>query len=180
MALSSYYEYGGLITRKPARQHGARNLEEHGMNGNDGVRVLEAVVTAINRRDLDGLTQWFADGVRSTTPAHPARSFVGREQVRRNWSQIFGAIGDIEAELLSSATTGERVWAELQFRGHRPDGAPWQMRGVTISEVRADRIEAVEFYMEPVELEGVGPDSAVLEIVEHGASGSLATNGGPR
>jgi ketosteroid isomerase-like protein len=159
---------------------GAPDFEEHRMDGNGSVDVLEAVIAAVNRHDLDGLVACFAEDVRSTTPAHPARSFVGRDQVRRNWAQIFGAIRDIEAEVLSSATSGDRVWAELRFQGHTPDGAPWQLRGVTINEVRTGRVAALEFYMEPVDLDAAGPDSSVRRIVNGGAPVGAAAIGGPR
>jgi ketosteroid isomerase-like protein len=150
------------------------------MDDKSGAEVMEAVVAAVNRHDLDGLVECFAEDVRSATPAHPARSFVGREQVRRNWGQIFGAIQDIEAEIVSSATTGERVWAELQFRGHRPDGASWLMRGVTINDVRRGRVAALQFYMEPVDLEGAGPDSSVGRIVGASTPVGATAKGGIR
>jgi ketosteroid isomerase-like protein len=154
--------------------------EEHGMEDRSGADVMEAVVSAVNRHDLDSLVECFAEDVRSTTPAHPARSFVGREQVRRNWGQIFGAIRDLEAKIVSSATTGDRVWAELQFRGRRPDGTSWLMRGVTINDVRAGRVAALQFYMEPVDLEGAGPDASVGRIVGASAPAVATTKGGSR
>jgi ketosteroid isomerase-like protein len=154
--------------------------EEHGMDDRSGAEVMEAVVAAVNRHDLEGLVECFAEDVRSATPAHPARSFVGREQVRRNWGQIFGAIRDIEAEIVSSATSGDRVWTELQFRGHRPDGAAWLMRGVTINDVGAGRVAALQFYMELVDHDGAGPDSSVGRIVGASAPGAAAANGGIR
>jgi ketosteroid isomerase-like protein len=150
------------------------------MDDRSGAGVMEAVVAAVNRHDLDSLVDCFAEDVRSATPAHPARSFVGREQVRRNWGQIFAAIRDVEAEIVSSTTTGDRVWAELRFRGHRPDGASWLMRGVTINDVRAGRVAAVQFYMEPVDVEGAGPDASVGRIVGAGTPPVTTAKGGTR
>ena len=91
------------------------------MNTATGIEVLAGLVDAVNRHDLDDLVGTFADDVRSDTPAHPARSFVGSGQVRGNWTQILGAIGDLRATILASATGpgelagGETVWAELAF-----------------------------------------------------------------
>jgi len=141
------------------------------MNDGRGIDVLESLIAATNRRDLDGLVDLFAADVRSDTPAHPARSFVGRDQVRRNWQQILGAIGDLDATIGASATGpgptpgSETVWAEIAFDGHRPDGAPWRMRGVTVNEVVDGRIAALRFYLEPVDDAPVDVDAAVRRAV---------------
>ena len=139
------------------------------MNAATRTVVLDRLIEAVNAHDLDRLVGQFADDVRSETPAHPARSFVGREQVRRNWSQILGSIPDLEARLLTSTTTARpdgatTEWAEIAFDGHRPDGAPWRMRGVTINDIVDGRIVALRFYLEPVDEAPVGVDAAVRTI----------------
>jgi ketosteroid isomerase-like protein len=138
------------------------------MNADPGVEVIEQLVDAVNRHDLDGLTDCFLESVRSDTPAHPSRSFVGRDQVRRNWTQILGSITDLRATILSvaGASGPTTVWAELAFDGHRPDGAPWKMRGVTINEIADGRIAALRFFLEPVDPEDrAAPDDAVRRLV---------------
>jgi ketosteroid isomerase-like protein len=141
------------------------------MNARRGIDVLESLIAATNRRDLDGLVDQFAEDVRSDTPAHPARSFVGRGQVRKNWQQILGAIGDLEATITASSsgpgpTPGsETVWAEIAFDGLRADGAPWRMRGVTVNEVVDGRIASLRFYLEPVDEAAVDADAAVGRAV---------------
>ena len=74
------------------------------MNGTPGIDVVEQLIDAVNRHDIDAVADQFADAVRSETPAHPSRSFVGRDQVRRNWSQILGSITDLRATMVASAT----------------------------------------------------------------------------
>jgi ketosteroid isomerase-like protein len=146
---------------------GAPATEENGMTVQPGIDILESLIATINRRDLDGLVALFAEDVRSDTPAHPARSFVGSDQVRSNWSQILGSIDDLRATVVSSASApgkvgdGEAIWAELAFDGHRPDGAPWQMRGVTINRVVDGRITAVQFYLEPVDQAAVDVGASI-------------------
>jgi ketosteroid isomerase-like protein len=146
-----------------------------------GVAVVESLVAAVNRHDLDGIVGHFADDVRSDTPAHPARSFVGREQVRRNWAQILGAVRDLEATVLdagASSPAGSRavtVWAELAFDGHRPDGAPWRMRGVTVNDVVDGQIAGLRFYLEPVDESPFGADESVRRAVG-GAIPSVETS----
>jgi ketosteroid isomerase-like protein len=144
------------------------------MNTTTGIGVLEGLIDAVNRHDLDDLVGTFSDDVRSDTPAHPARSFVGRDQVRRNWSQILGAIGDLRATIVTSTTGpgqiagGEAVWAELAFDGHRPDGAPWRMRGVTINQVVDGRITDLHFYMEPLDEAAVDVGTSIRGSVGPG------------
>jgi ketosteroid isomerase-like protein len=87
---------------------------------------------ATNDRDLRELVACFAPGYRNLTPAHPRRGFTGREQVRRNWEQIFAAIPDLSTELLGSVVDGDTVWTEWEHRGTRPDGTRHLMRGVVI------------------------------------------------
>ncbi len=144
------------------------------MNARTGTDVLDALIAATNRRDIDGIVAQFATDVRSDTPAHPARSFVGSDQVRRNWSQILGAIDDLTATIASSVTSagttpgGETVWAEIAFDGKRPDGAPWRMRGVTVNEVVDGRIASLGFYLEPVDDAAIGADDAVRRAIGGG------------
>ena len=149
------------------------------MNTTTGIEVLEGLIDAVNRHDLDGLVGQFADDVRSDTPAHPARSFVGSDQVRRNWTQILSSIADLEAQLVATTISHHAggtmtEWAEMAFDGHRPDGAPWRMRGVTVNEIAGDRIVALRFYLEPVDDSMVSPDVAVRAIT----TGSSPVAGG--
>jgi hypothetical protein len=45
---------------------------------------------------------------------HPGRAFVGSQQVRRNWAEVFAGVPDFHAELLRSARQGDTGWAEWQ------------------------------------------------------------------
>jgi len=121
---------------------------------------------AINRHDLEALTNCFATTFVNETPLHPARSFTGSEQVRKNWVQIFAGVPDVQAEVVRSATDGATVWTEWEMRGTRRDGARHLMRGVAIFDVNDDdHFTAVRFYLEPVEQAGPGIDAAVAEQV---------------
>ena len=65
-----------------------------------GEALLERLAGAVDRHDLDALVGCFAPRYRNETPAHPAQGFTGREQVRRNWEQIFTFVPDITARVL--------------------------------------------------------------------------------
>ena len=123
--------------------------------------VLGRLIDATNAHDIDAIVACFASGYRNETPAHPARSFVGRDQVRRNWEQILGFVPDIRATVLRSSVQEDVVWSEWEHRGTRQNGTPHVMRGVIIFGVELDLIAWARFYLEPVQEEGGGVDHAV-------------------
>lgn len=125
--------------------------------------LAERLVDATNSHDLDALTDCFAPGFVNETPTHPARSFAGPEQVRRNWSQIFAAVPDLEAVPLRRVVDEETVWIEWEMRGHRVDGSRHLMRGVTVFGVQEHAFAWVRFYLEPVEEAAAGIDEAIRE-----------------
>jgi ketosteroid isomerase-like protein len=71
--------------------------------------VLERLQWAINQHDLDALAACFDPDYHSEFPVHPDRTFRGHEQMRKNWTQIFGAVPDIEATLLRCTSEGDTV-----------------------------------------------------------------------
>ena len=127
--------------------------------------LVERLADATDRHDLEALVACFAPGFRNETPTHPARSFVGAEQVRKNWAQIFAGVPDLKAKTIRTAIEGETAWLEWEMSGTRRDGSEHLMRGVTIFGVEQERLAWVRFYMEPVESGGADVDSAVRGAV---------------
>jgi ketosteroid isomerase-like protein len=123
--------------------------------------IARRLEQAINEHDLEALVGCFQPDVVSEQPAHPARNFRGREQIRRNWTQIFAGIPDLRATLVRSAVDEEVLWAEWSWQGSRPDGSAADMAGVTILGLTGDKIAWLHFYMEPVEQQGAGIDAAI-------------------
>jgi ketosteroid isomerase-like protein len=130
-----------------------------------GLALVERLRDAVNRHDLEALAGCFAPDFLNETPVHPARSFHGREQVRRNWAQIFAGVPDIEAQVLRSSFDAASAWTEWEMQGTRRDGTPHLMRGVSIFGVGDDQFTSVRFYLEPVEDGGVTVDAAVRQAV---------------
>jgi len=126
---------------------------------------LERLCAATNAHDIDALVSLFHQDYASTMPVHPSRSFVGRDQVRRNWTQIFAAVPDIEVEVLQWTADGDRIWSEWEMRGTRTDGAEHLMRGVMIFTVVDERAEALRFYVEPVDREQHDTDETVRQLL---------------
>jgi ketosteroid isomerase-like protein len=128
--------------------------------------VVRRLQRALNAHDLERLVDCFHDQVVSEQPVHPSRAFRGRAQVEKNWARLFAAFPDLDATLVRSAVDGDVVWAEWDWRAHRPDGGRADMRGVTVLGVEDCRIDWVRFYVEPVEQDGAGIDAAISERVE--------------
>lgn len=123
--------------------------------------IADRLRDAVNSHDLERLVACFAEGFVNETPLHPARSFVGREQVRRNWAQIFAFVPDLRAEITASAEDAAAIWLEWHMWGTRRDGTHHEMRGVTVFARDHDRFASVRFYLEPVVDDGVDVDRSV-------------------
>ena len=134
-----------------------------------GAALLDRLVMAASDRDLDGLAGCFAPDYRNETPAHPAQGFTGRDQVRRNWQQIFTFMPDITVQVLRSACHGGVVWSEWDMAGTRPDGAAMQMAGVVIFGVRGEQFAWARFYLEPVQAGGPDVNETVRQRAGAGA-----------
>ena len=132
----------------------------------DGTRaMLERLAQATNDHDLDALVACFAEDYVNETPTHPTRGFQGRDQVRRNWEQIFGFVPDLAARIVSLAVDGETAWSEWEMTGTRRDATPHHMRGVIVFGVRDDVARWARFYLEPVDAAASTVDDAVREQV---------------
>jgi ketosteroid isomerase-like protein len=116
--------------------------------------VSERPLHALNAHDLKARLPCFDEDYRSDQPAHPARSFSGRGQVRKNWSQLFESIPDFRAELLRFAVFGEEEWGEWIWRGTKEDGTALEERGVMIMGIRGGQIAWGRLYFEETEREG--------------------------
>jgi hypothetical protein len=121
-------------------------------------RLAERLAAATNAHDIDAFVALFAPDYDSRQPAHPDRAFVGSEQVRTNWSEIFAGVPDFRAELLASAADGDMLWTEWRWTG-----TGLHMAGVIVFGVRDDRLAWARLYVEPVE-QGEGIEAAVREI----------------
>ena len=115
----------------------------------DGMEIpaVKRLIAAINAHDLDAIAGNFAEDVDTSHPAHPARAFVGRENVRTNWVMILKAFPDIRVEIVDSVTVGDTFWGEFCYI--RPGAA--DLRGVIVITVRGDEIVRSRFFMEEVE-----------------------------
>lgn len=124
----------------------------------------ERLRDAANSHDPARVAALMAPDYDSAQPVHPGRSFVGRAQVLANWTSVFEGVPDFESELLASASAGDTEWGEWRWHGRHADGAPFDLRGVTIFVIRDDAVVAGRLYMEPVDETGEDIDTAVQEL----------------
>lgn len=132
----------------------------------DGPQALvNRLARATNAHDIDALVACFAEDYTNETPVHPARGFRGRDQVRRNWEQIFAFVPDVRAEVLGCVVDGDTAWTEWEMTGTRKDGSAHLMRGVIMFGVGGDVAQWARFYLEPVDEAGETVDDAVREQI---------------
>lgn len=129
--------------------------------------VIERLQEAINRHDIQAMSECFSADYESKQPVHPDRAFRGRDQMIKNWTQILGGVPDLKATHVRWAVNGDTIWSEWDWSGTRRDGVPQAMRGVTIQRVEGDLITWVHLYIEPV-VKGTGIDSPVREHANGG------------
>jgi len=130
--------------------------------------MVDRLLRATNEHDVDAVAACFAEDYENVTPVHPARGFRGREQVRRNWEQIFANVADLRAELLRCAITDDVAWTEWEMQGTRRDGTAHEMRGVIVFGVRGDVASWARFYLEPVDTDSGTVNDAVRNQVVRG------------
>jgi ketosteroid isomerase-like protein len=126
--------------------------------------VVERLDAAFKARDIEAMVALFAPDYDSVQPTHPDRAFVGREQVRENWSAVFAGVPDFTSELLRRCDDGDTVWSEWRWRGTQAEGGMLDMAGVIVMGIRDDLIAWARLYMEPVEQAGAGIEAAVQRM----------------
>ena len=132
--------------------------------GDSSGLVFERLNAAMNAHDIEAFVACFDEEYQSEQPAHPARGFGGRDQVRQNWSAIFEGVPDFSSELVGAATTGDTEWSEWHWRGTRADGTPLDVAGVIVAGVGDGRLRWARLYVEPVDHGDEGIDAAVRRM----------------
>ena len=111
--------------------------------------MVERLRVAPDDHDLATLVAVSPTGTRNETPSHPERGFTGRDQVRRNWEQIF-ATSRISPRGAALAVDGDTAWTEWEHRAPVPTG-----RGMMPRRRHLRRgggvAECARFYLEPVD-----------------------------
>ena len=126
--------------------------------------VSARLLEAMNNHDIQAFVACFHDDYHSEQPAHPARRFIGRDQVHKNWSILFDSMPDFRAELLRVAVADQVEWAEWHWQATKVNGAPLDERGVTIMGVAEGRIVWGRLYIEETEQQAIDIDETVARM----------------
>ena len=130
--------------------------------------AVERIREALNAHDVDALVACFAEDYENSWPAHPARGFRGRDQVRRNWEQIFSFVSDFHSDVSNALYDGSIAFTEWAFTGTRRDGTASHMRGAIVLGVEKGLVSWTRFYMEPVdEGDGTAQEAVRRQVVGH-------------
>lgn len=127
-------------------------------------QILADLVASTNAHDLDRLVDCFSPDYVLTDPVHPARSFVGSAQVRKNWGALFEAMSDLRLEVQQHTVTDTGFWLEAAQTGTRRDGVAMHGQMVLIAAVSAGRIARARIYVAPIEPGGPGIDAVVAAM----------------
>ncbi|MGH2922204.1 MAG: nuclear transport factor 2 family protein [Gaiellaceae bacterium] len=136
--------------------------------------VAKRLIDATNAHDLEAMLACFQPDYRSEQPAHPARTFEGIDQVRKNWSTLMEAVPDIRWEVLRSAETADEAWLEARLTGTQEDGTTLDEIGVVILGVEQDKIAWGRLYVKEIEADGGDIDATVSEMAGRDAPGESA------
>jgi ketosteroid isomerase-like protein len=110
--------------------------------------VVERLIGALNRHDLDAVAACFGPDFSGEWPAHPGRDFLGPERVRQNWEMIFKASPEITVAMTHAVEVGDDVWGEWYYT----KAAGQDLKGVIVITVRDGLIRRSRFYMEPIDV----------------------------
>lgn len=100
-----------------------------GPGQNHGGAVSERLMQAMNAHDLDAEVACFRDDYRSEQPAHPARTFTGREQVRQTGRNYLRASRTSEPNCSASLSLATKSGPSGFGMGPRTTGRPSMSAG---------------------------------------------------
>jgi ketosteroid isomerase-like protein len=102
------------------------------MSDDRNLRVLQDVLDAFNRHDLDTIMSFFAEGCVFDLPRGPDRHgtrFVGKDDVRRGLASRFDGIPDVHYGDDHHFACGTRGVSEWTISGTTVDGERIDVRG---------------------------------------------------
>jgi ketosteroid isomerase-like protein len=113
------------------------------MDHDEALRTLQAVTTAFDEHDLDGIMAHFADdavfdGPRGTEPW--GTRFVGRDAVREAFAGRFAGIPDVRYRDDAHFVDGDRGASEWTLSGTTTDGTRIEVRGCDLWTFRDGKV----------------------------------------
>ncbi len=103
--------------------------------------MLQAILDAFDRHDLDAIMSYFADDCVFESPRGPdrcGRRFTGKTDVRRGLAQRFEGIPDVHYGDDDHFVSGDRGVSEWTISGTAVDGTRIDVRGCDLWTFRDD------------------------------------------
>jgi ketosteroid isomerase-like protein len=116
--------------------------------------ILERMLGAFNRHDLDEIMTLFADDCVFESPRGPApwgRRFVGKEEGREGLAARFEGIPDVHYGDDRHFVSGDRGASEWTLTGTGSDGGRIEVRGCDLWEFDGDKIRRKDSFWKIVE-----------------------------
>ena len=118
------------------------------------LHVLELMLDAFNRHDLDAIMSLFADDCVFESPRGPdpwGRRFVGTQEVREGLGARFTGIPDVHYGEGRHFVAGERGASEWTLTGTTTEGERLEVRGCDLWTFEGDRIVRKDSFWKIVE-----------------------------
>jgi ketosteroid isomerase-like protein len=107
------------------------------------LNFLESFCDAFNRHDLDALMDHMTEDCvfdASAGPEAHGRRYVGREDVRRGFADVFATFPDGQWDEGRHLVAGDRGLSEWVFRGSKTDGTRVEVNGIDVFTFRHGKI----------------------------------------
>jgi len=116
----------------------------------EAILVIKKLHKAMNEHNLDAMIDCVDPDYISEQPFYPARNFVGQEQMRNNWTQIWSDYPDFASNLKRYSVSNDTIWLEWHWTGTQ-DTTHLNVVGVAIFKIKERRIINGRLFMNPVE-----------------------------
>ena len=116
--------------------------------------MLEEILAAFNRHDVDGVMSYFDDDCVFETPSGPTpfgRRLVGLDEVRSGVAGRFAGIPNVHYGDDSHFVAGSRAVSEWTLRGTTTDGEELEFRGCDLWTLRNGKVVKKDSYWKAVE-----------------------------
>jgi ketosteroid isomerase-like protein len=107
------------------------------------LNFLESFCDAFNRHDLDALMDHMTEDCvfDASAGSEPhGRRYVGREDVRRGFADVFATFPDGQWDEGRHLVAGDRGLSEWVFRGTKTDGTRVEVNGIDVFTFRDGKI----------------------------------------